>query len=164
MGRTARGVKAITLERGRLRGGHGRAPRGRHGADGHLRPGYGRLSPISDYRIQYRGGKGLLNYHVEKYGDVAAIKVVDLDDDVILISADGVIIRIQADSIRECARPSKGVRVMRIGEDNKVVTLARAPHEEEDDGEELEGLENTEGGEEEIPDSAGDEEVQTPEE
>ena len=126
--------------------------------------GYGRLSPISDYRIQYRGGKGLLNYHVDKYGDVAAIKVVDLDDDVILISADGVIIRIQADSIRECARPSKGVRVMRIGEDNKVVTLARAPHEEEDDGEELEGLENTEGGEEEIPDSAGDEEVQTPEE
>ena len=76
---------------------------------------------------QFRGGKGLLNYHVDKYGDVAAIKVVDLDDDVILISADGVIIRIQADSIRECARPSKGVRVMRIGEDNKVVTLARLP-------------------------------------
>ena len=69
-----------------------------------------------------------------------------------------------SDSIRECARPSKGVRVMRIGEDNKVVTLARAPHEEEDDGEELEGLENTEGGEEEIPDSAGAEEAQTPEE
>ena len=163
MGRTARGVKAITLGEDDCVVGMARLREG-----GKVltvsETGYGRLSPISDYRIQYRGGKGLLNYHVDKYGDVAAIKVVDLDDDVILISADGVIIRIQADSIRECARPSKGVRVMRIGEDNKVVTLARAPHEEEDDGEELEGLENTEGGEEEIPDSAGDEEVQTPEE
>ena len=163
VGRTARGVKAITLGEDDCVVGMARLREG-----GKVltvsETGYGRLSPISDYRIQYRGGKGLLNYHVDKYGDVAAIKVVDLDDDVILISADGVIIRIQADSIRECARPSKGVRVMRIGEDNKVVTLARAPHEEEDDGEELEGLENTEGGEEEIPDSAGDEEVQTPEE
>ena len=163
VGRTARGVKAITLGEDDCVVGMARLREG-----GKVltvsETGYGRLSPISDYRIQYRGGKGLLNYHVDKYGDVAAIKVVDLDDDVILISADGVIIRIQADSIRECARPSKGVRVMRIGEDNKVVTLARAPHEEEDDGEELEGLENTEGGEEEIPDSAGDEEAQTPEE
>ena len=96
---------------------------------------YGRLSPIGDYRLQQRGGKGLTNYHTERYGDVAAIKVVDLDDDVIIISADGVIIRIAADSIRECARPSKGVRVMRIQDDNKVVTLARAPHEEESDEE-----------------------------
>ena len=163
VGRTARGVKAITLGEDDCVVGMARLREG-----GKVltvsETGYGRLSPISDYRIQYRGGKGLLNYHVDKYGDVAAIKVVDLDDDVILISADGVIIRIQADSIRECARPSKGVRVMRIGEDNKVVTLARAPHEEEDDGEELEGLENTEGGEEEIPDSAGAEEAQTPEE
>ncbi|HBC26116.1 MAG TPA: DNA gyrase subunit A, partial [Ruminococcaceae bacterium] len=88
-----------------------------------------------DYRIQSRGGKGLTNYHVKKYGDVAAIKVVDLDDDVIIISSDGVIIRIQASSIRECARPSKGVRVMRVdGVETRVVTLARAPH---DEGEEL---------------------------
>ena len=94
--------------------------------------GYGRLSPISDYRLQSRGGKGLTNYHVERYGDVAAIKVVDLDDDIIMISSDGIIIRIQANSIRECARPSKGVRVMRVdGQENKVVTLARAPHEED---------------------------------
>ena len=68
---------------------------------------------------------------MDKYGDVAAIKVVDLEDDVILISTDGIIIRIKADSIRECARPSKGVRVMRVdGVENKVVTLARAPHDE----------------------------------
>ena len=91
--------------------------------------GYGRLSSIDDYRVQSRGGKGLLNYHVEKYGDVAAIKVVDLEDDIILIASDGVIIRIRANSIRECARPSKGVRVMRLTEGSQVVTLARTAHE-----------------------------------
>lgn len=94
--------------------------------------GYGRLSSPENYRIQKRGGKGLLNYHTEKFGDVAAIKVVDLDDDIILISEDGVIIRIAAESIRVCARPSKGVRVMKLAEGSRVVTLARAPHEEEE--------------------------------
>ncbi len=154
MGRTARGVKAITLKDEDCVIGMSIL------REGGLvltvsETGYGRLSPISDYRLQSRGGKGLLNYHVEKYGDVAAIKVVDLDDDVILISADGVIIRIQASSIRVCARPSKGVRVMRIvGENNKVVTLSRAPHEEneepaEDTGDEGEAIGETENSQEE---------------
>ena len=133
MGRTARGVKAITLKDGDCVVGMS-ILRENGLVLTVCAPGYGRLAPISDYRLQSRGGKGLLNYHVEKYGDVAAIKVVDLDDDIILISADGIIIRIQAESIRVCARPSKGVRVMKItGENNKVVTLSRAPHEEEDD-------------------------------
>ena len=94
--------------------------------------GFGRLSAPENYRVQKRGGKGLLNYHTEKFGDVAAIKVVDMDDDVILISEDGVIIRIAASSIRVCARPSKGVRVMKLAEGSKVVTLARVPHEEDE--------------------------------
>ena len=84
-----------------------------------------------------------MNYHVEKYGDVAGIKIVDLTDDVLLISSDGIVIRIPADSIRVCARPSKGVRVMRVTEGNRVVTVVRTAHEEgeasdelpEDDGE-----------------------------
>ena len=88
-------------------------------------------------QVQSRGGKGLLNYHVEKYGDVAAIKVVDLEDDIILIASDGVIIRIRANSIRECARPSKGVRVMRLTEGSQVVTLARTAHEDDEDQDEL---------------------------
>ena len=78
--------------------------------------GYGRLSAPDNYRLQHRGGKGLTNYHTEKYGDVAAIKVVDLEDDIILISEEGIIIRILASSIRVCARPSKGVRVMKLQE------------------------------------------------
>ena len=155
VGRTARGVRAITLGEDDRVVGMARLREG-----GRVltvsETGYGRLSPISDYRIQFRGGKGLLNYHVEKYGDVAAIKVVDLDDDVILISADGVIIRIQASSIRECARPSKGVRVMRVGEDNKVVTLARAPHEDE-----AEDAEETEEGISENPEEGAAEVLET---
>ena len=95
--------------------------------------GYGRLSEIDDYRLQSRGGKGIINYHTETYGKVAAIKVVDLDDDIIMISDDGVIIRITAESIRVCRRPSKGVTLMKIKDGGKVVTLARAPHEEETD-------------------------------
>jgi DNA gyrase subunit A len=131
MGRTARGVKAITLKESDEVVGMSVLRE-----DGLVltvsETGYGRLSPISDYRIQSRGGKGLLNYHIEKYGCVAAIKVVDREDDVILIASDGVIIRIQASSIRECARPSKGVRVMRLSDDSRVVTLARTAHEEEE--------------------------------
>ena len=121
--------------------------------------GYGRLSSPDNYRIQKRGGKGLRNYHVERFGDVAGIKVVDLDDDVIMISEDGIIIRIMAESIRLCARPSKGVRVMRVQEGSKVVTLARVPHEEdevddveiEDDGTADEGADT--------PDEPDDEEI-----
>ena len=132
MGRTARGVKALTLREGDQVVGMASLREG-----GVVltvsETGYGRLSPISDYRLQSRGGKGLKNYHVEKYGDVAAIKVVDKDgDDVIIISSDGIIIRIAANEIRECARPAKGVKVMRVSGENKVVTLARAPHDEEE--------------------------------
>ena len=130
MGRTARGVKAITLKESDYVIGMSSLR-----ADGLVltvsATGYGRLSGINDYRIQSRGGKGLTNYHVQKYGEVAAIKVVDPDDDVILISSDGIIIRISANSIRECARPSKGVRVMRLNESSEVVTLARTAHEED---------------------------------
>lgn len=136
MGRTARGVKALTLREGDCVVGMSTIR-----ADALLltvsETGYGRLSPLSDYRVQSRGGKGLLNYHVEKYGDVAAIKVVDLSDDVILISSDGILIRIPADSIRVCARPSKGVRVMRVTEGNRVVTLARTAHEEDEEADEF---------------------------
>ena len=70
---------------------------------------------------------------------------MDLEDDIIIISDDGIIIRIQAESIRLCARPSKGVVVMKVKDGSKVVTLARAPHEEEEEpeAEEVEGAAET---------------------
>ena len=92
--------------------------------------GYGRLSEFSDYRVQSRGGKGLTNYHTEEYGEVAAIRMVSVDDDIILISSGGIIIRLAAKEIRLCRRPSKGVRVMRVEEGTRIVSLAQVPHEE----------------------------------
>ncbi len=88
--------------------------------------GNGRKSDFSDYHVQSRGGYGSINYRVDKYGDVAAIKVVYDDDDVILISEQGIIIRIASESIRECARPSKGVRLMKLSESDSVITLTLA--------------------------------------
>lgn len=125
--------------------------------------GYGRLSDPDNYRLQNRGGKGITNYHTEKFGDVAAIKVVDLEDDIILISEDGVIIRIAASSIRVCARPSKGVRVMKLNEGSKVVTLARAPHEEDAQEELPEDEGNPEEGAEDLPDEVEAEESEAQE-
>ena len=150
MGRTARGVKAITLKKDDCVVGMSVLRE-----DGLVltvsEKGFGRLSPIGDYREQHRGGLGILNYRVKLYGDVAAIKVVDKEDDLILISSGGVIIRIHADTIRECARPSKGVLLMRVNDGNRVVTVARAARSEdeeaaqpEDDGSADEGSETEE--------------------
>ncbi len=132
MGRQARGVRAIRLAEGDVVVGMS-VLRENGLVLTVSETGYGRLSNPEDYRLQRRGGMGILNYHVEKYGNVAAIKVVDLDDDIILIADDGVIIRIEAGSIRICARPSKGVRVMKVNEGSKVITMARAPHDDEEE-------------------------------
>ena len=131
MGRGARGVKALTLAENDSVIGMAVVD-----DDSMLltvsETGYGRLSSVADYRVTSRGGKGIINYHTEKYGNVAAISTVNVDeDDIVIISSDGVIIRIEASSIRVCARPSKGVTVMKVNGDNKVVTIAVAPHEEE---------------------------------
>lgn len=130
MGRAAKGVKAITLRGDDKVIGMSMLRKGAYILTV-SETGYGRLSNVSDYRIQSRGGHGVINYNTDKYGKVAAIKSVDLDDDIILISNDGVIIRIEANSIRICSRTSKGVRVMKVSDESKVVTLSRAPHEEE---------------------------------
>mgnify|MGYP001100606061 FL=1 len=129
MGRQARGVKAISLREGDCVVGMCVV------ANDDLiltasETGFGRISNVSDYRLQSGGGKGITNYHTEKYGNVAAVSAVKLDEDIIIISQEGVIIRIAADTVRICNRPSKGVTLMRIGENDKVVTVARAPHED----------------------------------
>ncbi len=95
--------------------------------------GYGRLSEPAEYRLQSRGGNGVINYHVDKYGDVAAVYSVEPNHDVIIISDSGVIIRIDANSIRRCSRGSKGVLIMKLAEGTKVVAAACVPHEEKSD-------------------------------
>ncbi len=131
VGRVARGVKAITLREGdevigmAVLSGEGEVLTVSE-------TGNGRRSPFSEYRLQSRGGKGLINYHVEKYGDVAAVIVVEDTDDIIMIASDGVIIRIAANGINTLSRTSKGVRVMKVNAGEKLVTVARAEHDEEE--------------------------------
>lgn len=93
--------------------------------------GYGRLSSPDNYRVQTRGGKGLRNYHIEKYGAVAGIGIVKPEEDLIMINSEGVIIRINVSDIRVCARPSKGVTLMKIADDSRVITFAHLPKDEE---------------------------------
>ena len=101
--------------------------------------GYGRLSALSDYRMQNRGGNGLKNYKIrDDRGYVCGIRSIQTDDDVILISTDGVIIRIRANDLRVMRRTGLGVRVMKLSDEDRVVTFTRTEHDETADIEEVE--------------------------
>lgn len=136
--RSAHGVRAIKLREGDRVVSMARV---REGASllTVTEKGYGKRTALENYRIQGRGGYGLTNYKVDdERGHVCGIKIVDEDDDIILISSDGIIIRILASDIRIMGRIAKGVRVMKVGEDAKVVTFTRAEH---DDSAEIEKVE-----------------------
>lgn len=132
LGRTARGVKAITLKPDDEVIGMA-VVKDNANILTITETGYGRLSSVDDYRIQSRGGKGITNYRTAKYGKVAQIAMVeeDKEEDLILISSDGIVIRISVDSISKFARPSKGVRVMRVKEGERIITLSLTEKEEE---------------------------------
>ncbi|WP_040195458.1 DNA gyrase subunit A [Candidatus Soleaferrea massiliensis] len=101
--------------------------------------GLGRRTAPSEIKVQHRGGKGIIIYQTDKKDSfVAGIKIVNDDDDVLMISDDGVIIRIRADEIPVQSRYAGGVKAIRVNEGAKVVTLARAPKEDisDDEGEE----------------------------
>lgn len=138
IGRTARGVKAIELKEGDEVVGMTVVEEGKTILTV-SETGYGRKSDFDNYRVQTRGGKGLINYHVEKYGDIAAVTSVSDNDDIILIASDGIIIRIPADGISTFARPSKGVRVMRVTEGEKLITITPVEHEDAEESETSEG-------------------------
>ena len=132
-GRSAHGVKALSLREGDEVVSMARV---RDGASvlTVTEFGYGKRTALEEYRIQGRGGYGLKNYPVDSVrGDVCGIKVVDDDDDIILISTEGIIIRILASEIRILGRISKGVRVMKVSEGNTVVAFTRAEHENTED-------------------------------
>ncbi len=107
--------------------------------------GMGRRCAISSYRLQNRGGFGLKNYPVsDEKGYVCGIRTLGPDDDVILISTDGVIIRFRANDLRTMGRPASGVRVMRLGEDSRVASFTRTPHDEDEVTEEIEKVSDEE--------------------
>lgn len=140
MSRSAHGVKAIRLRDGDYVVGIARV---RDGASllTVTENGYGKRTDIDSYRIQNRGGYGLTNYKVDDIrGHVCGIKIVDEDDDIILVSSDGIIIRILASDIRIMGRAAKGVRVMRVTEGAKVVAFTRAEHDDNAETEKVEQL------------------------
>ena len=127
VGRTSHGVRAINLAEGDYVVGAGVA---REGATVFTvtEGGKGRRSQLGDYRLQSRGGKGIRNY---AQGGVAGVKILDEDDDVILISQEGILIRMHAADINVQSRYGSGVRVMRLAESDRVVTVARSERDEE---------------------------------
>lgn len=124
LGRTARGVKSITLKKDNDEVVGFDVIKEDATILTVSETGYGRRSVPGDYKVQKRGGSGLLNYRVDKYGKVAAIRVVEPDDEIIMISSSGIIIRIASEEINCVTRPAKGVKVMRITGEDKLITLA----------------------------------------
>jgi len=96
--------------------------------------GAGRRTRVEDYPVRSRGGKGVTNYYVEKNGPVAGVVTVEEEDNVFLIADDGVIIRIDVSDIPVHSRYGGGVRVMRLAEESRLVSIARAPAEEKGAG------------------------------
>ena len=112
--------------------------------------GYGKRTDIDEYRLQQRGGKGIKAMNLtEKTGNLAAQLLVHDDEDLLLITSDGTVIRTPVNSISVLGRNTQGVRLMRVGEDSKVVCVARAepePEEEPENDVETEATEETETG------------------
>ena len=133
MGRTATGVRGIRLSEGDYVVGAARARKGAYVLS-ITENGYGKRTPVEEFTIHHRGGGGMMLHNLTaKTGLVAGIAVVDGDNDVMIITDDGVIIRTGCEEIRECGRGSQGVIVMRTGEDVKVISIARTSKEEEDE-------------------------------
>jgi DNA gyrase subunit A len=96
--------------------------------------GFGKRTYAEEYSIQKRGGKGILNYRVtEKTGNVVGTKIVSDEDDILLISTSGIIIRMGSHEISILGRATQGVTLMRTDEDNKVVSMAKIVPEDEDE-------------------------------
>ena len=143
MGRDAYGVRGIKLRDGDYVVGAARATAGKTVLS-ITENGYGKRTPVEEYRITNRGGLGIKNYAVtEKTGPVVGIKVVDGSEDLLLVTAAGILIRTHVDTIRIAGRATQGVIVMRFKEEgDKVISLALAEREEEESTNDQENVEN----------------------
>ena len=133
MGRTATGVRAITLDEGDEVVSFCRSD-----ADGIVltvsENGVGKRTKVAEYPMHKRGGKGVRTMQVtDKTGFVAGIAMVGETDDVMLINSDGTIIRMAAEQISMYSRSAQGVRLMRLGEDARVVSIATTPAEQDEE-------------------------------
>jgi DNA gyrase subunit A len=144
MGRSAAGVKGIQLEGENRVVGMVVVKR-----EGTLlvvsEKGYGKRSEISDYRITHRGGKGIITLKTTiKVGRMIALMEVVDEDDLMIITAKGIVIRQSISQIRTLSRNTQGVRLIRIGEDDRISDVARVIRTEEEEENGINNLENNE--------------------
>lgn len=152
MGRVTRGVKAITLRDDDYVIGMCIPSEGFE-LLAVTENGYGKRTSLSEYRVQTRGGIGIKTYKCsEVTGNVVGIYSVDDSEDIILITSEGIIIRISAADIRTIGRTTKGVRLMRLDEGVKVVSMGKTEHEEKEE-EESENTEAEDGADSEAAES-----------
>lgn len=133
MGRAAGGVRSITLEKNDAVVSMELAEKNEELLVV-TKNGYGKRTAVKEYKVQARGGKGLLTYDKTKFaktGELIGAMVVNEDDEVFLINSDGIIIRINAGEVSRLGRTTQGVRIMRVEEEAEIVTMAKALREEE---------------------------------
>lgn len=95
--------------------------------------GFGKRTPIKEYKVQDRGGKGVLTYDKKKFaktGELIGAMTVEEDDEILLINSDGIIIRIAAKDVSELSRATQGVKIMKVSEDANIISMAKVIHEE----------------------------------
>ena len=140
MGRSAVGVRGIRLREGDFVVGAGSSSAGEHLLT-ITEKGYGKRTPIGEYTVRGRGSLGIKNYNVtEKTGKIADVKMVSPGDDILVISDDATIIRMAVDSISVLGRSTQGVRIMRLSEGSRVISIEKTEREtEEQEPEEMPG-------------------------
>jgi DNA gyrase subunit A len=134
MGRIAGGVRAIKLEKGDEVVAMELAEK-----DEELlvvtQNGYGKRTPVEEYKVQSRGGKGLLTYDKAKFkktGELIGAMVVNDNDEILLINSDGIIIRIKAGEVSRLGRATQGVKIMRVAEEANIITMAKVIKEDDE--------------------------------
>jgi DNA gyrase subunit A len=141
MGRMAGGVRAIKLE-----GGDEVVAMELAEQEEELlvvtQNGFGKRTAVDDYKLQARGGKGLLTYDKAKFKKTGALigaMVVNEDDEILLINSDGVIIRINAGEVSKLGRATQGVKIMKVGDNTNIIAMAKVIREDEEEGDDANG-------------------------
>ncbi len=133
MGRTAHGVRGISLNFGDEVVAMDSVANENYEVLTATELGMGKRTAVSEYRKQTRGGKGVINMKItEKTGAVVGMRVINPEQEIMMITAGGIIIRIDVDQISQYSRNTQGVKLMTLNDDDKVVSLAAIHHEEEE--------------------------------
>ena len=107
--------------------------------------GYGKRTSLDEYRLQSRGGKGVMTYDktkFEKTGYIVGAALVTTDDEIMIINSSGVIIRIRAKEVSTSGRTTQGVKIMKVDEDDRIVSFAKVVDKDSDDGDDSESADD----------------------